>query len=356
MSVFFDCRFIRPASPDGISRFSQQLFTALSELLPLTAIISDLDQLELLPSNTRYLMANDPANPIGELMLPKLLNKHGAEVVFSPMQTTGSFGRKYRLILTQHDLIYYRHRKPPAFLKPYVRLAWRLFHLSFAPARLILNRADVVATISQTTTDLMIRHRLTKRPIAILPNAASWEIGPARDQPENRQLIYIGSFMPYKNVELLIKAMAELPRFSLLLLSSITDPRRAELSKLIDPKGGRVEFLSGVSEQRYRQLAQESFAMVTASKDEGFGIPLVEAHSQGLPVVCSDIPIFREVAGKAGLFFSPESVSELVAQLSALESPAKWAQLSRLGQKRAENFSWNKSARVLKELIDSLRG
>jgi len=356
LTVFFDCRFIRPGSPDGITRFSQQLFTELSRLIPLTAIISSKKQLELLPAGTNHLMANEPTNPIAELMLPRLLNRQGAKVVFSPMQTTGSWGRKYRLILTQHDLIYYRHRRPPDFLPLYVRLAWRLFHLSYAPARLLLNRADIVATISNTTRDLMLRHRLTKRPIEIVSNAASWDIGPSRQLPENRQLLYMGSYLGYKNVELLIAAMAELPGYKLLLLSAITDSRKAELSALIDPRGGEVRFLSGVSEEQYRKLVSESFALVTASLDEGFGIPLVEAFSQGLPVVCSDIEIFREVAGDAALFFSETSVAELVRALTDLAVPENWNRLSSLAQRRSELFSWKKSAEKLKTLIDSLRG
>ena len=87
------------------------------------------------------------------------------------MQTMGSWGRKYALVLTLHDLIYYEHPAPPGFLPAPVRVLWRLYHKAFWPQRLLLNRADVVATISSTTAALMAKYRLTQRPVRIVGNA-----------------------------------------------------------------------------------------------------------------------------------------------------------------------------------------
>ncbi len=92
------------------------------------------------------------------------VNKLGADVVVCPMQTMGTLGRKYGLVLTLHDLIYYEHPAPPGFLPAPVRLLWRLYHKAFWPQRLLLNRADMVATISHTTEALMAKYSLTKPP------------------------------------------------------------------------------------------------------------------------------------------------------------------------------------------------
>ncbi len=139
------------------------------------------------------------------------------------MQTMGSAGRTYPLILTLHDLIYYQHSAPPRNLPAPIRLGWRLYHLSYAPQRWTLNRADAVATVSDTTAQLIEEHRLTRRPVHLVPNAPQ-PVAQPRD-PEaapQRELIYMGSFMAYKNVEAVIAGLNMLPEHRLHLCSPST--------------------------------------------------------------------------------------------------------------------------------------
>jgi glycosyltransferase involved in cell wall biosynthesis len=357
MSLFFDCRFIRVDHHDGISRFSSELFKSLSKTKSMTAIICDKQQLQELPQETNYFLANDPKNPLLELFLPRRLNNEGASIVFSPMQTMGSFGKKYKLILTLHDLIYYKHRKPPAFLAWPIRLAWRLFHLSFTPVRILLNRADAVVTISETTKSLIENNRLTQRPVTVVYNASNLPVvESSKTEPKTKNLVYMGSFMPYKNVELLIEGMEDLPEYRLTLCSKI-DPNRREqlLSGSSQEARSRIVFVNAMSESKYLEILDESFALVSASKDEGFGIPVIEAMSRSIPVVLSDIPIFREVASEAGLFFDPESPSEFALAVKNLEAIDSWQQASKTSLERARDFGWDDSAEELMLLIESIR-
>jgi glycosyltransferase involved in cell wall biosynthesis len=357
MSFFFDCRFIRVDHHDGISRFSSELFKSFSKTKSVTAIISDMQQLKELPHGTNYFLANDPKNPLLELFLPRRLNRQGAGIVFSPMQTMGSFGKKYKLILTLHDLIYYKHRKPPVFLAWPIRLAWRLFHLSFTPVRLLLNRADAVVTISETTKTLIERNRLTHRPVTVVYNASSMPVVElSKTEPRTKNLVYMGSFMPYKNVEILIKGMEDLPEFTLTLCSKI-DPKRRDqlLASSSQEARSRIAFVNGMSESKYLELLDGSFALVTASKDEGFGIPVIEAMSRSIPVALSDIEIFREVASEAGHFFDPESPSSFALAVKSLDAIGSWQNASKTSLERARAFSWDDSARKLNHLLESLK-
>jgi len=217
------------------------------------------------------------------------------------MQTMGSLGRKYKLILTLHDLIYYNHKTPPAGFSLAIRLLWRLYHLSFWPQRLLLNRADAIATVSESTKRLMLWHNLTRRPISVIYNAAGsptedTDPKPPTSRPRAPQsLVYMGSFIGYKNVEVLIEGMQFLPDYELNLLSKISPERKAQLEALIAPNGGKVIFHNGVSETVYHQQLDRAVALVTGSQDEGFGIPLVEAMSRGIPVVVSDIEILEKL-------------------------------------------------------------
>jgi glycosyltransferase involved in cell wall biosynthesis len=355
MSFFFDCRFIRVDHHDGISRFSSELFAAVANKVSVTALICDLDQLRELPPGIDHLVVNDPKNPWLELLLPRILNRHGASIVFSPMQTMGSLGKKYRLILTLHDLIYYKHRKPPESLAWPIRLVWRLFHLSFIPVRILLNRSEAVVTISETTRGLIESKHLTRRPVHVVYNASSMPtVNSAKTAPKSRNLVYMGSYMPYKNVEVLIRAMEELTEYTLILCSKIEPKRKAQLlSESTPAASSRIRFMDGTSEAEYLQILDESFALVTASKDEGFGIPVVEAMSRSIPVVIADIPIFREVASTAGIFFNPTSPAEFAAAVKNLEAQEAWKLASQKSLDRAKSFDWDDSANKLLASIET---
>jgi glycosyltransferase involved in cell wall biosynthesis len=357
--VFFDARYIRFDHHDGISRFSAALFAALSMRTKVVAVIYDLRQLEKLPQGTEYVMANDPTS-WREPFIASTLNRAGAKVVFSPMQTMGSFGRKYKLILTLHDLIYYNHKTAPAGFNLAIRVLWRLYHLSFWPQRLLLNRADAVATVSESTKRLMQWNELTKRPISVIYNAAGSPTEDTDPKPPTarpkavQSLVYMGSFIGYKNVEVLIDGMQYLPDYELNLLSKISTRRKAELESLVSPTGGKVIFHNGVSETAYHQQLDRAVALVSGSQDEGFGIPLVEAMSRGIPVVVSDIEIFREIGGSVALYFDQNSGADFANQVQKLKSNPAWLERSKASLKWSRRFNWNQSAGALMRVISEL--
>ena len=351
-AIFFDARYIRVDHHDGISRFSAGLFEALNRKTDVVALISDPAQLEKLPP-CRYEIIGAPTSAL-EPLVARQVNRLGAEVVFSPMQTMGTMGRKYKLILTLHDLIYYRHPTPPPSFNVGIRALWRVFHLVYWPQRMLLNRADAVATVSQTTKDLISKHRLTKRPVSVVYNAAETAEKPRieRNSAPSKKLVYMGSFMEYKNVETLIRGMALLPDFELVLLSRVAPERRVDLESL--DAIGNVKFRNGVSEMEYIDEIDSSFALVSASKDEGFGIPLVESMNRGTPIIVSDIEIFREIGESAASYFNFESPEEFANQVRNLDNPASWKAASLAALERAKNFSWEASADALLKMVEKL--
>src|SRR5690606_11699928 len=95
-------------------------------------------------------------------------------------------------------------------------------------------------------------------------------------------------------------------------------------------------------------------ALVTASRDEGFGIPLIEAMAAGTPVVCSGIPVFHEIGRDAALYAHPGRPEDFARAVRQLERPGEWEARSRAARERAEHYTWDSSARVLLELIESV--
>lgn len=350
MRIVFDCRYTRFDRHDGISRYTAGVVTELAKLHPVIMLISDHRQLNLLPA-LPWQLVRAPTS-ILEPLVARTVNRLQPDVVFSPMQTMGSWGRTYKLILTVHDLIYYRNRTPPRDLAAPIRLLWRLYHLAWWPQRMLLNRADAVVTVSETTKQLIAEHRLTDRPVTVVHNAADAVSGDPvrRAQPETQSLVYMGSYMPYKNVDTLVRAVAGLPGYTLHLMSRISDTERARLEALA-PQAS-LEFHNGATDGEYVATLRQATALVTASLDEGFGIPLVEAMSLGIPVVVSDIAIFTEIGGDAALFFDPASPEALQKAVRALEQSGEWAERSRRSIAQAEQFTWRASAEKLFALIE----
>jgi glycosyltransferase involved in cell wall biosynthesis len=347
VKVVFDCRYTRIGRHDGISRYTAGLVAALAERHAVTMLISDHRQLEMLPDLPWELIGSPTA--AGEPWVARQVNRLEPDVVFTPMQTMGGFGRRYRLILTVHDLIYYRHPRPPRDLPAFVRGLWRLYHLAWWPQRLLLNRSDAVVTVSHTTKALLAEHKLTRRPVYVVPNAADMPEIPdglaTRTAPVSKHLVYMGSFMPYKNVDTLVRAVALLPDYELHLMSRVPDAERQRLEALAP--GARLVFHDGASDEEYAATLAAATALVTASRDEGFGIPLVEAMTVGTPVVASDIPIFREIGGKAALFFEPDSPEQLVDRVRHLEQDGVWSARSAESRLEASRFTWSASAEHL---------
>jgi glycosyltransferase involved in cell wall biosynthesis len=353
--LFFDCRAVRWGTHDGISRYSANLVRELSKLTPVTMIINDERQLEMLP-DLPWIKTPAMTSPLDPLM-SRYLNPHHPDLVFSPMQTMGSLGRRYKLVLTVHDLIYYTHRTPPRNLPQAVRVLWRLYHLVWWPQRMLLNRADAVAAVSRTTIDLIKRERLTSKPIILAPNATSLEApadtdGATAGRTRERNLVYMGSFMPYKNVETLVTAMDELPGHTLHLMSPMSAETQERVRAL--NTAGNIVVHNGASDAEYIALLQSSTALVSASLDEGFGIPLVEAMAFGVPVVVSDITIFHEIAGDSGTYFDPRDAAAFVSAVRALEAPGRWEALSESSVEQAAMWSWERSAAQLWEGLQAV--
>ena len=360
IQVFFDARFTRTTHHDGISRYGSSLLDALLTAvrgtdIEVTAIINDDAQLVLLP-DCRWVKLNSPTSA-QEIFIARKLNALGADVVFSTMQVMGSAGRRYGLILTVHDLIYYSHPLPPADLPAAIRLLWRAYHLSYAPQRLLLGRADAIAAVSETTKGLIADHHLSSKPVTVVSNAAEVAVSSQRrvNRHDAKSLVYMGSFLPYKNVETLIRSLEYLPGWTLHIASRIEGRREAALRALI-PDRSKVIFHRGVSEEEYADLLEGATALVTASQEEGFGLPVIEAMAQGVPVAISDIPIFHEIAADAAVYFDPDDVRAVAATIDRLTEARLWSELSMAGQNQARSFDWASSAQALVDMIRSVHG
>jgi len=357
MKLLFDARYIRTDFHDGISRYGAELGSALSKLTPVKFMICDPAQTRFLPANAKCILIHKPTSA-KEPFTSIILNRYHPDVVFSPMQTMGSFGRKFKLILTIHDLIYFHHPIPPRNLSFAVRVGWRLFHMTYIPERIVLNGGDAIVTVSEMTKKELVKVRATRNSITVVPDAPQKLLeltskSVKHDKMGPRNLVYMGSFMPYKNVEALIASMKWLPNHTLHLLTRITPKRKSEFMANM-PAGAHVVFYNGVTDEQYATLLADNAVLVTASRDEGYGLPIAEALAMGVPAVVSELPIFHEVAGEGALYANPDNPHDFADKILKLDDTELREAIIKKGTQHIKQFSWPISAQILLDLAKSL--
>jgi glycosyltransferase involved in cell wall biosynthesis len=115
----------------------------------------------------------------------------------------------------------------------------------------------------------------------------------------------------------------------------------------------RVRVLGFVSDQQLATLYAHALLLAMPSLYEGFGLPLLEATSRGVPVLTSDIASMPEVAGDAGVLVSPLDVDSIARGLAQMLGEPKFrAELAGRAVASAQRFSWDRSARRTMEVFD----
>ncbi len=118
-----------------------------------------------------------------------------------------------------------------------------------------------------------------------------------------------------------------------------------------------VELKSWVSTEEMAHLYSTATAMAMPSFCDGFSLPALEAMMVGLPVMISDIPVYREVAGEAALYIDPNDLQSIADAMRVVATePATLAALAALGFERSARFSWRRTARGTLDTFDKALG
>jgi len=159
-------------------------------------------------------------------------------------------------------------------------------------------------------------------------------------------ILYVGGRWHYKNFTTLLEAVARFYRRSGLTLV-VAGPPWDEKESLEIPAHGAAPALQLVpdpDDDLLRLLYNFATAFVFPSFHEGFGIPLLEAMACGTPVVASDTPIFREVAGNAAVYFNPHSPDDLARAIEQCLDERTARKYRDRGLLRVAQYSWDTTA------------
>jgi len=178
-------------------------------------------------------------------------------------------------------------------------------------------------------------------------------------------LLYVGAINPHKNLESLLRALAELrqngvPRWHLALVGEYSRDStlscHREIVTLQRELGldENVTLTGFVSDEDLALLYNTADLLVLPSLDEGFGLPVVEAMACGLPVAVSARGALPELVGDAGLSFDPLDLSDITQTIARLLRDADLRQtLGARGLARAQAFSWSRSAEQMMAVFEA---
>jgi len=174
--------------------------------------------------------------------------------------------------------------------------------------------------------------------------------------------VYPAITWPHKNHELILRSLGQLKTMGRLVhvvFTGVITPYREHLDALARELGvyEQVHFLGFVTGDQIQSIYSLATAMIFPSKFEGLGMPVLESFRVKLPVLCSSATLLPEVAGKAALFFAPDSTDELVSAMERVQSsPELRAELVAEGLRILERYSANNAAMELSMLYEVVAG
>jgi glycosyltransferase involved in cell wall biosynthesis len=363
MHIGLNLVFLVPGESSGPETYARELIPALlSERsdVRITAFINreateahNLPWRDLVESVTVPVRARRrSAWVLGEQqLLPMLAKRAGVDLVHSLLNTGPAWGA-FRRVVTIHDLIY---RIYPGAHGPLRTLAMRLL------VPLAARTAERIIVPSDTTRrDLIRLLHVPDAKIDLVPQGVGmtpperWgtaeELRRRHDLRDRPFVLTLALKRPHKNLESLLEALALIPRDRrpVLVLAGHPTPYEQELREHAVRLGldEDVRFVGWVPDEQLEGLYRASTCFVFPSLYEGFGLPVLEAMSRGVPVACSDRGALAEVAGDAAVTFDPEQPQEIAAAVETLlADPAERGRLSRAGRANAARFSWAETAR-----------
>lgn len=283
----------------------------------------------------------------------------GADLVHVPYFSAPLLQRT-PLVVTIHDVI-------PLAMPAYAR-SWRVR----AYLRLVgraARRAARIITDSAYSRDDIVRHLgLPDERIRVVPLGVSDAFRPVESYADEERIerlrerfglrrpfvLNVGGFDLRKRLDVLVEgfaiAAAALDTEYDLVIAGNPHSANPSLYPPLEPLihalgiADRVRLLGFVSEEDKRELYRAAEVFAFTSEYEGFGLDPLEAMACGAPVICSNRTSLPEVVGDAAVLVEPEPEAVGAAMVALLSSPDLRADLALRGRRRADAFTWGRTA------------
>ena len=298
----------------------------------------------------RYSLAQHGVN------LPALLKRHGLaadqlEGIYSPFFDALLVWPDVPQLITCHDLT-------PLLLsnswKAWIRYRfWQPRHCR-AATRLI--------AISRYVADQLVDFGVEADRIEVIPNGITIQ-RPQVQSPASEDLLAIARHDSNKNLAALFRGVDQLQRRwpqwrGVLRIVGRGGPQSSLVQRLHLqlPRPEQVQLIDSLPQSQLLEHLRSSLMLLSASIEEGFDYPVLEAKAEGTPTLISDIPVHREFHQDSSLFFPVDDDGGVLANhvIACLREPGLWTQLSNSGYALAQRLSVDAQVTSIADLFRQL--
>lgn len=349
--VYLNCRFLTQRIT-GVQRFAFELCKALDALL---MDVNDLQVIGLMPNRdinvqyTDYVFQNIVIRSCGcfaghiweQLELP--FYSRGGLLI--NLCNTAPLVKFYQII-TLHDVIFMTNLDSQKWwFKSWYRV---MAYVTSTTAKHIFT----VSQFSQQEICRLLGSDIAK--ITVLGNASMITNYSYRDDILNQfnlssrpYYLMIGSNSARKNTKLVAELFAQNP-LCLDMTLVVVGGKYANLGEVSTINASNIIYTDYVDDSALSCLYHNAQALLFPSLYEGFGIPLVEAMSESLPIIAADIPVTREVCASSALYFSATDSQQLANCIFLLQTqPELRVRMIKSGLQQVSNYQWNIFAKIV---------
>lgn len=302
--------------------------------------------------------------------LPKYLRRNPVDIFHTQYITPWFVPKSIKIVTIVHDISF-------NFFPQLIKFSDLFFLKTLIP--LSLRRADKIIGVSQFTRDEIIKfYKIKPEKVDYIYNSVSDDFlnsQSGEEIPETKKeeirkkynlpekfILYMGTLQPRKNIPQLIEAYAAVKnKLGGIELVICGNRQAANFDRKIDKAIAKnkleenVIFPGFIEEEDKKTIFQMAHAFVFPSLYEGFGIPVLEAMSQGVPVLASNIPSLKEIAQDSALYFDTTSIADFSQKLYDIcVDDGLRAKLIQSGMARISFFSWKNSAQKMLAIYHKL--
>lgn len=292
-----------------------------------------------------------------ELQIPRILKKYKADLFFSPDGYL-SLNTEVKQLAAIHDINFVHRPQDLPWLKA-------KYYNYFFP-RFCRKAKRIVTVSSFSKEDIHRTYKIENDKIDVVYNGVNTLYTPTSEDERKvarakyaegkDYFLFIGSLHPRKNITGLLKAFdafkTSVKSDVRLLIVGGSMFKTGEIKQTYETMRHKEEmiFTGRLGNEELHQVLGASLALTFVPFFEGFGIPVIEAMSAGIPVICSNTTSLPEVGGEAVLYVDPFEISQIEgAMIQLYQDKELRDSLIELGFRQKEKFSWDKTAELLWE-------